>query len=98
MTGVIIAFIFTILLFVLLRVDFDFSFKPQYVGKPEYEPFNDCSYIALGLAFILYNLKNSFNIKKSLFRSILLLFEIILVASGLVMSLIYSTHLTEVNL
>lgn len=98
LTGVIIAFIFTILLFVLLRVDFDFSFKPQYVGKPEYEPFNDCSYIALGLAFILYNLKNSFNIKKSLFRSILLLFEIILVASGLVMSLIYSTHLTEVNL
>lgn len=96
--GVIIAFIFTILLFVLLRMDFNFSFIPKYAGRTEYEPFNDCSYIALGLAYILYSLKNTFDIKKSLFRSILLLFEGMLVILGLVMSLIYTAHLTEVSL
>jgi hypothetical protein len=99
--GTIIAFILGILLLVLLREDvYIYFFNPQtlLVSQPEYEPFNYYSNMALGMAIIIDNLMDLFNIKKSLSKSILSLFKVILYISSLVMYFVYAVHLTEVNL
>jgi hypothetical protein len=62
-----------------------FKTQTQLVGQPEFEPFNHYSNIALGIAFVIESLMNLFNIKKSLLRSILSLFQITLVILGMVM-------------
>ncbi|MGL6342467.1 MAG: hypothetical protein ACRC80_25400 [Waterburya sp.] len=99
LSGLTTAIILSILLLVLLMANVNFFNTPtQLVGQPEYEPFNDCSYIAIGIALIIDKFIDLFNIKKSLTKSILSLFKIMLFISGMIMNLIYTIHLTEVNL
>ncbi|MFM2315453.1 MAG: hypothetical protein RLZZ04_4731 [Cyanobacteriota bacterium] len=97
--GVIVAFIVGILLLVLLGGDINvFKTQTQLVGSPEFEPFSYGSNIVLGISVIIGTLMELFELKKSLLRSILLLFQIMLAISGMVMYLTYTIHLTEVNL
>ncbi|MGL6342466.1 MAG: hypothetical protein ACRC80_25395 [Waterburya sp.] len=95
LAGVITGLILGILL--TRNVDF-FNTKTQFVVQPEYEPFLDYSNIVLGIAYVTDDLMKLFNIKKSLSRSILSLFKIMLFISGVFMYFVYTVHLTEVNL
>jgi hypothetical protein len=83
--GIISAFIWGILLLGLYRGDIDFfKTQTQFVGKPEFEPFNHGSNLALGILFIVGALRERFDLKKSLLSSILFLFELMLVVSAMI--------------
>jgi hypothetical protein len=92
--GVIAAFILGIL--VLLGGDVNI-FKTQPLVQPEFELFNDYSYIATGILFIIGALRDLFDLKKSLLRSILFLFEFMLIVSAVIAMFIYTAHMTEVS-
>jgi uncharacterized protein YacL len=87
--GVIAGFVLGFLLFVLLWGDIDImKTQPKFLEQLEFKPLRCYFFMAIGIQSIMGTLRSQFDIKKSLLKSILSLFEFMLFVSALIAILI----------